>query len=126
MRFVLAILVSACTASAAVATMRAQEATTVYAPGNGVSLPVLVKQVGPHYTSEALRRKITGTVLLEAVVLSNGTVGDVTVIRSLDPYYGLDEHAFKAMKEWQFKPGLKDGRAVAVRVQVEMTFALAK
>jgi protein TonB len=126
MRFVLAMLVSACVASAAVASVSAQEAPTVYAPGNGVSHPVLVKQVWPRYTAEALRRKITGTVFLEAVVLSNGTVGDVSVVRSVDPYYGLDEQASDAMKHCQFKPGLKDGKPVAVRVQVEMTFALAK
>jgi len=28
----------------------------------------------------------------------NGTAGDVSVVRSLDPYYGLDEQAFKATK----------------------------
>jgi protein TonB len=108
------------------ATVSAQEASTVYASGNGVSLPVVVKSVTPSYTSEALRRKIAGTIILEAVVLSNGTVGNVSVVRSVDPYFGLDEQAFKAMKQWQFNPGLKDGKPVAVRVQVEMIFALPK
>ena len=28
------------------------------------------------------------------------------------------------MKQWEFKPGMKDGKAVAVRVHVEMTFTL--
>ena len=58
--------------------------------------------------------------VLEAVVLSDGTVGTVTVVRSVDSYFGLDEQAFKAVKQWLFKPGLKDGKPVPVRVQVEM------
>jgi outer membrane biosynthesis protein TonB len=28
------------------------------------------------------------------------------------------------MKQWQFKPGTKDGKPVAVRIHVEMTFTL--
>ena len=126
MRFVLAMLVWACAASAAVAKVGAQEAATVYASGNGVSPPVPVKSVSPNYTSEALSRKIAGTVLLEAVVLPNGTVGNVIVVRSVDPYFGLDEQAFRAMKQWEFKPGLKDGKPVAVRARVEMMFVVAK
>jgi protein TonB len=57
-------------------------------------------------------------------VLDDGTVGDVTVSRSLDSVHGLDEQAVKAMKQWLFDPGKKDGKAVRVRVTVEMTFTL--
>ena len=102
----------------------AQQAETVYAPGNGVSLPVLQKEVRPDYTQEAKDAHIEGTVVLKAVVLGDGTVGDVTVERSLDATYGLDEQAVKAMKQWLFAPGKKDGKPVAVRVGVEMTFTL--
>jgi hypothetical protein len=28
------------------------------------------------------------------------------------------------MKQWEFKPAMKDGKPVAVRVHVEMTFSL--
>jgi TonB family protein len=41
-----------------------------------------------------------------------------------DSVYGLDANAIKAMKQWQFEPGAKDGKPVAVRVAVEMTFTL--
>jgi TonB family protein len=102
---------------------RAQD-TTVYTPGDGVSLPQVVKQVGANYTAEAMRQMIEGEVVLEVVVKSDGTVGDVKVKQSLDAVYGLDEEAVKAMKQWQFKPGMKDGKAVAVRVDVKMRFTL--
>src|SRR5258708_15012706 len=98
--------------------------TTVYAPGDDVSLPQVVKQVGPDYTSEAMRQMIEGEVVLDVVVESDGAVGDVKVKQSLDVVYGLDEEAIKAMKQWQFKPGMKDGKAVAVRVEVKMRFTL--
>jgi TonB family protein len=107
----------------AVSSAHAQD-TTVYTPGDGVSLPQVVKQVGPQYTSEAMRQMIEGEVVLDVVVKPDGAVGDVKVKQSLDSVYGLDEEAVKAMKQWQFKPGMKDGKAVAVRVEVKMRFTL--
>jgi TonB family protein len=104
--------------------VHAQDPPTVYKPGNGVSLPQVVKQVKAGYTTEAMAQMIEGVVVLDVVVLSDGTVGDVTVTQSLDAVYGLDQEAIKAMKQWQFKPGMKDGKAVAVRVAVTMNFTL--
>jgi protein TonB len=63
-------------------------------------------------------------VLLNAVVLKDGSVGDVQVDRSLDRDSGLDQAAVDAMKQWVFKPGTKDGKPVAVRIHVELTFSL--
>lgn len=104
-----------------VAHVSAQE---VFAPGNGVSAPTAVTQVKPDYTDAAKEARIQGEVLLETVVLADGRVGDVTVTKSLDTVYGLDQQAIDAMKQWTFKPGTREGKPVAVRVQVEMTFAL--
>ena len=96
----------------------------VYEPGNGVTLPQVVKQVQARYTDEAMQNRIEGNVELAAVVLDDGKVGDVSVSQSLDRVHGLDEEAVKAMKQWEFKPGTKDGKAVAVRIHVQMRFAL--
>jgi protein TonB len=98
----------------------------VYQPGNGVSTPKVVKEVAPHYTQEAMKARIQGTVLLSTVVRQDGTVSDVSVTRSLDAKYGLDDEAVKAVKQWTFSPGLKDGKAVAVKVTIEMAFSLGK
>jgi protein TonB len=97
---------------------------TVYKPGNGVTLPVVTKQVKAFYTQEAMDAHIEGTVGLDVVVQADGSVGEVKVARSLDPTYGLDQEAVKAMKQWQFKPGTKDGKAVAVQIAVEINFTL--
>ena len=91
-------------------------------PAKNVTMPTVVREVKPDYPESAKKERIQGSVTLGAVVKKDGTVGDVTVKKSLHPE--LDEEAVKAMKKWQFKPGTKDGKAVDVTVDVEMTFNL--
>jgi TonB family protein len=90
----------------------------------GIVAPVVIKDVKAVYTNEAREKKIQGIIELEAVVLEDGTVGDITVTKSLDKTYGLDDAAVAALKKWEFKPGQKDGKAVKVLVAVEMSFTL--
>jgi TonB family protein len=105
-------------------TAASQDATGVYAPGRGVVAPKVLKDVKPQYTPEAMAAKIQGSVRMDTVVLADGTVGDVNVTQSLDTVYGLDDEAVKAVKQWLFEPGKKDGKPVPVRVTVEVTFNL--
>ena len=117
---------AAATVSAAVTFPMAatQRSSQVYKPGNGVSLPSIVREVKPEYTPEAKAQKIQGSVWMEVVVLDSGDVGDVQVSKSLDAEHGLDQQAIKAAKQWKFKPGTKDSKPVAVEVTIEMTFTL--
>ena len=108
----------------ATGTPAAQDAAHVYDPGNGITLPVVVRQVQAHYTPAAMTARLEGTVVLQSVVLADGTVGDVRVVQSLDVEHGLDDQAITAMKQWIFKPGQRDGKPVAVRIHCEMTFTL--
>jgi len=87
----------------------------------GVTGPSVLHQAAPLYTPEAARAKIHGTVLLNAVVLPTGQVGDVAVAASLDKEHGMDDQAARALRNWRFKPATKDGLAVAVVVSVELT-----
>lgn len=95
-----------------------------YRPGNGVNLPQPLKEVKPQYTADAMRAKVQGTVLLECVVLPDGSVGNVEIVRSLDSTFGLDQEAIKAAKQWRFRPGTRLGEPVAVLVTIELTFTL--
>jgi protein TonB len=104
-----------------VAGLGAQE---VFDAGNGVSVPTVVKEVKPEYTEAAKAARIQGDVVMKAVVLSDGSVGDVIVTKSLDSVNGLDDQAVAALKQWEFKPGVKDGNPVAVRITVQTTFTL--
>lgn len=109
----------------ALAVSAAAQAPPVYKLDE-VTAPRLVKEVKPKYTAAAREAGIQGTVLLDVVVQKDGTVGDVTITRSLDTVHGLDEQAVAAVKQWQFRPGRKDGEAVAVLVEIELTFTLRK
>ena len=93
------------------------------APGAlGVTMPVVIYEEKPQYTREAMRRRVQGVVYVEAIVLPNGTVGDTRITRSLDP--DLDVAAQAAVRLWRFRPATKEGRAVPVRVVIELTFKL--
>jgi periplasmic protein TonB len=96
----------------------------VYRPGSGVTLPTKVREVKPAYTSDAMRAKVQGTVLLQCVVRTDGTVGDVEIVKSLDPVFGLDQEAVKAARQWLFRPGTRFGEAVPVLITIELTFTL--
>lgn len=96
----------------------------VYRPGNGVTLPEPIFQPRPNYTSDAMRAKVQGIVLLECIVRPDGSVTDVNVIRSLDSTFGLDQEAIKAAKRWRFRPGTRMGEPVSVVVSIELTFTL--
>ena len=96
----------------------------VYRPGNGVSMPRLLVAPKPQYTSDAMRAKVQGIVTLEFVILPDGSVGDVKVIRSLDRNFGLDQEAIKALKKCRFEPGRLRGEPVAVLATYEMEFTL--
>ncbi len=96
----------------------------VYQPGNGVTLPRVLREVKPQYTSDAMRAKIQGTVLISCVVMPDGSVSDVHVVRSLDPTFGLDQEAMKAARAWKFAPGTRMGEPVPVQISIELTFTL--
>jgi TonB family protein len=95
------------------------------ADDGGVTLPRAVRQVAPVYPIEAKRAGVHGVVQLEAIVGVDGSVQDARVIHSLDRIYGLDAEAVRAVKEWRFEAGLKDGTRVPVALTIEMTFAIS-
>ena len=97
---------------------------TVFVPGNDVTYPVVVSRVSPSYTQQAIRAGIEGEVWMECLVRPDGLVGDVIVTRSLDEVHGLDSQAIQAAQQWVFKPGMRNGKPVPVRVGLAMKFSL--
>ena len=93
-----------------------------YRPGSGVEPPRLLREVKAQYTEDARTRGITGDVVLEIVIRSDGTVGDVKILRGLG--FGLDERAVTAVRNWKFSPARRLGTAVDVIVEVEVEFSL--
>jgi len=95
----------------------------VYRAGGNVTAPVLIKQVRPRYTGEALRQKIQGTVVLEAVITTDGCASQIRIVRSLDRG-GLDEEATQAVTQWHFEPGRLGGTPVDVLVTILVDFSV--
>lgn len=95
-----------------------------YDIGNGVTSPRVLREVKPAYTADAMRAKVQGVVWLRCVVLADGSVGRVDVVKSLDSTFGLDQEAIKAARQWRFAPGMKDGEPVSVRITIELSFTL--
>lgn len=94
----------------------------VYRPGGAVTTPQVIVQVRPTYTSDAVQRRVQGSVVLELIVTSAGTPARVRVVRSLDR--GLDDQAIQAVQQWRFKPGMLAGMPVDVLVTVVLDFTV--
>lgn len=89
----------------------------------GVTTPTLIHEVKPHYTPDAMRDKVAGTVVMTCIVQLNGSCEGPQVTKSLDPR--LDQEAVNALQNWRFRPGEYRGRAVPVKVTIEMSFTLS-
>lgn len=90
----------------------------------GVIKPTVEREVKPKYTRDAMARGAQGAVWLDAVVLTDGTVGSICVSKPLDR--DLDLQAIAAARKWRFKPATRDGVKVPVLVTIELTFTLKK
>jgi TonB family protein len=93
-----------------------------YRVGVGVTAPSLTYKTEPGYSQEARTVKFQGTVVLQIVVGVDGVPGNISVVRQLG--LGLDEKAVETVRQWRFKPGMKDGVPVPVGAQVEVNFRL--
>jgi len=94
----------------------------VFRVGGGVSAPKAIYNPDPEYSEEARKAKYQGTCVLWLVVGPDGRPRDIRVARSLG--LGLDEKAIEAVKTWKFEPAMKDGKPVAVQINVEVSFRL--
>jgi protein TonB len=94
----------------------------IYSPGNGISIPRAIYSPEPEFSEEARRSKYQGEVTLLATIGADGRTRDLVVVRSLG--MGLDEKAIEAVRTWRFEPGMKDGRPVAVQMNIIVNFHL--
>ena len=84
--------------------------------------PIPIYKPEPPYSEEARKAKYQGTVVLWIVVDAQGNVSDARVVKPLG--LGLDEKAVETVHTWKFKPAMRNGAAVPVRVMVEVSFRL--
>jgi periplasmic protein TonB len=82
-------------------------------PGQG---PGLIKKVEPNYPPIARTSRIEGTVVVDAIIRKDGTVSDVTILKSSSRLF--DQACIDAVKQWRFTPGNQD---VILTVTVNFT-----
>lgn len=84
--------------------------------------PTPIYDPEPEYSEPALAAKYQGTVVLGLIVGRDGTPTDVWVVKKLG--FGLDQKAVRAVRQWKFEPGMKDGEPMPVLANVQVTFHL--
>jgi TonB family protein len=82
--------------------------------------PIATQEVDPGYPLELMRQNVQGTVMLSAVIHSNGSVGDVRILRGVDDR--LDQYASAALSRWRFRPATRNGDPVALQTVVMIPF----
>ena len=84
-------------------------------------LPEVITRVQPTYPDLARENGVSGTVMVQALVVEDGTVADTRITGSIPP---LDDVAVRAVRQWRFKPAMAKGVPVAVWVAVPVKFSL--
>lgn len=87
-----------------------------------MSRPKLIKKQAPTYPKEALKKRISGNVILKATIDKKGRVESAEVVSSPDDL--LSESAIKAIRCWQYEPYKENGKSLKVQFTVNVTFAL--
>jgi TonB family protein len=109
------------------------DASGIYHPGKGVTPPRIIYSVDPQFTDNARKKKLGGTCIVRMVVDTTGAPQDVHVVKSIaegvppklrSVAQGLDEKAIEAVKQFRFKPGIYQGKAVPTEINVEVNFRI--
>ena len=95
----------------------------LYQIGGRVSAPVVIHSVEAEFSDEARRAKYQGVCLISLIVDAQGNPQNIRVARPLG--MGLDEKAIEAIRQYKFKPAMKDGKTpVPVMITIEVDFRL--
>jgi protein TonB len=81
----------------------------------------LASNVKPPYPAEAKASGKTGTVVLKIIVLADGTVAQVQVLRGEEPFVSA---AVRTAKTWRFEPARNNGQPITVYIPVQIPFKL--
>lgn len=99
-----------------------EQAQNAHQPVLAGDHPILIHSVDPQYSKKARKAKLQGTVLISMVVTAEGLPSDIQVVRSLG--MGLDENAVESVRQYRFKPAMKDGVPIPASIHVSVNFHL--
>lgn len=83
-------------------------------------LPKLSKHIPPQYPFTLPTHGIEASVMLIAVVLADGSVGELSVESSTNAEF--EPSAVEAVRQWKFLPALRNDEPVACRIRVPVEF----
>jgi hypothetical protein len=89
---------------------------------NELTPPFPVIKVDPKYVASAVREQIQGIVVFYAVISDDGILSKLRLVRGVDER--LDAAAGEALKKWEFRAAMKNGKAVAVESLIRIPFRL--
>ncbi len=89
---------------------------------SGITAPVSTYQPSPPYSEKARQAKYQAFCSLMIVIGTAGNVEGARVVRAAG--LGLDQNALQTVRTWTFRPAIRDGVPVRVRVIVEVSFRL--
>jgi TonB family protein len=87
---------------------------------NDLSAPEAITKVDPAYPQDLMQDRVEGTVVLRAIIRSDGSVDEVRVLEGVDER--LNENARRALQQWRFRPGTKNGVPVDIEAVVRVPF----
>lgn len=93
--------------------------------GSGEGNATGVYTPAPAYPSEARRRNIEGSVLVEFVIASDGSCAVRRVLES-SGFTPLDDAVEKTVSYWKYKPASADGRSETTMKRLRFTFRLGR
>jgi TonB family protein len=79
----------------------------------------VTKRVPPIFPTIARQRRLSGTILVDALIDKNGKVANMQLV-SGPPVFR--DAAFDAIKQWQFKPAMLNGQAIDQHTQIRLQF----
>ncbi|MCC9605571.1 energy transducer TonB [Blastopirellula sp. JC732] len=77
----------------------------------------------PGYPPTSRSRREEGRVILRVTISATGEVAEVEIFQS-SGFERLDQAALLAVKQWKFTPAQSEGRNVATRVKIPVSFSL--
>jgi protein TonB len=90
--------------------------------GGGISPPTVLKSVDPEFSEEARKAKFSGNVEVYLWVDEQGNPSHIRVARGVG--MGLDDKAVEAVRQYKFKPAMKNGKPVKVDLYIDVNFQI--